>query len=436
MKEESKPLLPEKIQSEIASSGINDLNLAESIASNFAPFMAEITEQTDKLKGLELGNEEHAKIAHRVNIDLGKIRSRKNDVKKEQKAYYLNVGRFIDSLANVNEGLISMGQDEAQKFSKYFERMEAERKEKLKSERNALMDQYSDIQIPGLELLDESTFNQMLNNYKVAYEQRIKAEKEAEEARIKAEAEAKAKAEIRAKREELVRPLYSFFVTNNLDIISEMSEEEFNEEIESAKKAKADHEAEQERIRVENERLKKEQEEKDKAEKERTNLQSKRLAELLPYNSYGSDIDMTTLWSLTEAKYSKILASKKAEKEKEDARVAEENRLAEVERKKKQKEEAEKQAELDRIQKELEIEKQRKSEQEAKEKKEREEAEAKRIALEKAPDKEKLNSWVDSMTLPELISVGMSDPSKDLSNNIYNKFQAFKKWAKGEIEKL
>jgi len=41
-------------------------------------------------------------------------------------------------------------------------------------------------------------------------------------------------------------------------------------------------------------------------------LQASRLTELLPFNSFGSDVDMATLWSLEESVYSGVLASKKA----------------------------------------------------------------------------------------------------------------------------
>lgn len=429
-------LLPEEIKNQVATSGISDMNLAESIASHFVPFMAEITEQTDKLKGLELGNAEHAEIAKRVNIDLGRIRSRKNDVKKEQKDYYLKVGKFIDSLANFNEGMISLGQEEAQKHSKYFERVEAERKAKLKEERNALMSPYSDFEIPNIELLAEADFEKMLDSYKLAHEARERQAREAEEARIKAEKEEKERQQLIKKREDEIRPLYDFFEVPAMQDLGDLTEEDFQAKLSEAKKAKADHEAEQEKIRIENERLKKEKEAKEKEEKEREELQSIRLAELLPYNSYGPDVDMTTLWNLSVAKYCKILASKRAEKQKEDARIAEENRIAEEARRKKEKEEAERQAELDQIKKEYEKEKQRKADQEAKEKAE---AEAKRKAEEallKAGDQKRILAWIDSMTIEEANLSGISAQGMSLMADITEKFHAFKKWAKNETNKL
>lgn len=396
-------LLPEKIQETIVTSGIADMNLAESIASHFVPFMGEITEQTDKLKGLELGNKEHAEIAKRVNIDLGKIRSRKDAVKKEQKDYYLKVGRFIDSLANVNEGLISLGQQEAQEHSKYFERMEAERIAKLKAERNEKMSKYSDVELPNLELLSEEVFDKMLSNYKLAHEARIQAEKEAEEKRLEEERkEAERQATIKRRKEEII-PVYSYFEVPAMQIIGDLTEEDFQQKLSDAKKAKSDDEAEKERIRIENERLKKEAEEKEKQ------FQKEREEAL--------------------AKQKEIEAKAKAEAEARAKKEAEEARLRAIE-------EAKKQAELDRIQKELAAEKQRQADKEAAQKK----AEEDRIRAEKelliSGDKNRMKAWIDSFVAPMLNADGMADESVILAKEICEKFDSFKSWAVKQVNSL
>lgn len=74
-----------------------------------------------------------------------------------------------------------------------------------------------------------------------------------------------------------------------------------------------------------------------KEETERTarnQLQSKRLNELLPFNSYGADVDMATLWSLDEDIYQSVLNAKKQEfAQKEEARIAAEKAKQEREEK-------------------------------------------------------------------------------------------------------
>jgi len=439
----STDLLPEKIKETIVTSGIKDLNLAESIAANFVPFMGEITEQTDKLKGLELGNKEHVEIARRVNIDLGKIRSRKNEVKKDQKEYYLNVGRFIDSLANVNEGLITMGQDEAQKFSKHFERMEADRIAKLKEDRNAKMSQYSQVEIPNLELLPDDTFDMMLSNYKLAHEARIKAEQEAEAKRLEDERIQEEKNERARLRFIEIRPLVNF-IDSRIEL-RDLSEEEFQKLLSDAVEAKSNQEAEQEQIRLENVRLKKESDEKAELQKKREETVKKRTGELQPYIKFIRDY--SGMLNMDEKTYKKEFVDIKRgaedhwefERQEQIKKAKEEQDRLEKERKDnalRAKIEAEKQAQLDQIKKELEIEKQRQADKEAVEKK----AEEDRIKAEqdllKAGDRTRLEKWLNDMTI-EMVNVeGLSAEGEDIANDIMLKFEAFQDWAKKQLDRL
>ena len=71
---------------------------------------------------------------------------------------------------------------------------------------------------------------------------------------------------------------------------------------------KANELREKEKQRLENERLAKEAEQ----ARKRSELQQKRLEELLPYNQYGADVDMSTLWALSEDAYKKVFSDKKS----------------------------------------------------------------------------------------------------------------------------
>jgi hypothetical protein len=106
--------------------------------------------------------------------------------------------------------------------------------------------------------------------------------------------------------------------------------------------------------------------------------------------------------------------------------------------------EADKQAKL-QAEKDAEIKKEReareKLEADLKSKKEAEakaEAEAKKEAekLAKAPIKKQLTVWVDSFLITGIGTEKMSQTEIDLANDIFLKFESFKKWAKSEIEKL
>lgn len=192
--------------------------------------------------------------------------------------------------------------------------------------------------------------------------------------------------------------------------LAEMSESAFNQLLDGLKLAKQQKEEaekraeeeriakekaekeEQERIRIENEKLKKEAEQKEK--------------ELM-------------------AERDRIEKEREAER-RAQAKIQDElNAKAEAERK-----------ERERIEKEL------KAKQDAERlAKEKAEAEAKAKEIEaakaaKAPVKEKLTAWVDSMLITPIGTEKFTQQQINVANEIFGKFSAFKKWAKSEIEKL
>lgn len=69
-------------------------------------------------------------------------------------------------------------------------------------------------------------------------------------------------------------------------------------------------------------------------QKRKSDLQSKRLSLLLPFNPFGVDVDMATLWVFEEDVFEALLQSKKKEfetKQLEQQRLAEDKRLADIE---------------------------------------------------------------------------------------------------------
>lgn len=79
-----------------------------------------------------------------------------------------------------------------------------------------------------------------------------------------------------------------------------------------------------------------EEAEEKRKEQERKDLQAARLNELLPFNKFGADVDMATLWSLSEGEYLTVLMNKRSafdrERELEQQRIAEEAAKKERER--------------------------------------------------------------------------------------------------------
>jgi len=157
--------------------------------------------------------------------------------------------------------------------------------------------------------------------------------------------------------------------------------------------------AERERIRIENERLKAEAEAKEKEiQAERERVQKERaLIEA------AAEAEMAAA-AAELAKQQELARKEREAAEKENARLA-----AELQAKK----DAEAKAERERL---------------AEEERQRKEA----IKAAKAPVKVKLNNWVDGFVMGA--PVGMSED--ETVKNILNKFEAFKVWAKTQIEGL
>lgn len=470
------------------------------IKSSFAEFLAKADEYSEIIDNLEIkgiddkaGLDEARKARLFLKNQRGEAKrlteSKRNEIKALKLEYDLADSAWLKTFQFI-ESVYKPIEEKAEEKEKYVEKLKADLVAKLKTERNEKMSQYSDVELPNLELLSEEVFQKMLDNYRMANEARIRAEKEAEAQRLEDERIEKERQETIKRREEEIKPFYSFFEVPAMQIIGDLTEEEYQEKLTEAKQAKSDHEAEQERIRLENERLKKEADE----EKQRREV---RAAELKPYTEFVSNEDYFSLLSVDEKFYKKRFSEIKSDAETvweankilQDLYKANENKfeltlielgyekdergmthpqagfigrahysemsdfgfdihLTEVvervekikafneQKRKDAVAAAEKQAELDRVQAELAAEKQRQADKEAAEKK----AEDDRIAAEKAlalsGDKNRLKNWVDNMTVLGMEEEGLSEESVVLAREIFSKFESFKNWAVKQVEKL
>lgn len=170
---------------------------------------------------------------------------------------------------------------------------------------------------------------------------------------------------------------------------------------------------------------------------------------------YGSMCyNCSEFYEMEDAKFEKAvsqialnISELKAAEEKERVRLAElaRKQQEELDAERKKAEEERKKVEEEREKQEAEIRKQQeiayalKAELEAKQREEAK-AEAERIAKEKAeleaaelaakaPRKERLTAWVDSFVIP-----AFNDDA--VASDIIAKFEAFKNWAKGQVEKI
>ncbi|NJL75299.1 MAG: hypothetical protein HC892_09975 [Saprospiraceae bacterium] len=83
--------------------------------------------------------------------------------------------------------------------------------------------------------------------------------------------------------------------------------------------------------------------------------------------------------------------------------------------------------------KKLEAELKAKQDKEAAEQKAKQEAAEK---FKKANDTYKLSTWVDEMNIKKIENANLKPESQKLADEIFGKFQAYKLWAKSQIEKL
>lgn len=316
-----------------------------------------------------------------LRLKLVKNRTSIETWHKNNKAFYLAGGRFVDAIKNKEIEVNKEMESKLLEGEKFFENQEKEKARLLNEERIEKVRPYVE-DITGLDFtpMNDEDFDDYVLGKKTRFENEAKAKKESEEK----EAEEKRLNELAHERQMQIAP-YAQFLNSDV-LLREMSDDDYKELFFNLQAAKIEFDKTQEKIRLENERLKKEAELKEKAlEKERA-----------------------------EAKEKQDAIELKAKQEREKAEAE-----RKIEADKQAKIQAEKDAEIKRLNDEkLKIE----NERIAKEK------EAKELA--KAPVKKQLSVWVNSFELPN------TEVENELSKEIKDKFEAFKKWSLTQINNL
>lgn len=261
---------------------------AAQIAAQFQPMldrMVELETEANEVFSLPIDSPATAKKAKEVRLKYVKVRTGTAEIHKQQKAFYLAGGRFVDGWKNAQVFASQGIEERLESIENHAANIEKERIAKLKAERESELSQYCEnaSMYPLGEMTDEA-YSNLLNGQKLMHEAKIKAE---EDARLLA-VENALKDALAAERKILIAP-YVQFQTEQHDL-RELSEPAFDALIGSLQKAKSDYDTEQAAIRAENDRLKKEAEQKEaelaaerkaaqeKADKERKEAES-RLAE-------------------------------------------------------------------------------------------------------------------------------------------------------------
>jgi hypothetical protein len=300
---------------------------ATQIAEQFKPMldkMVELENEYNEIIQLPVDKETCTK-AKTLRLKYVKVRTGTAEIHKQQKAFYLAAGRYIDGWKNAqlfaSEGI----ETKLESIEKHFENIERERLAKLKADRIAVLSEI--VEMPenyNSETLTEDAFKNLVEGLKLAKEAKEKAEREAEEKRKEQEAK-----ESRFKlRQSEILPLSQFLLEGE-GITIDSTNEESSVLYHTLLGRKSEYDAEQERIRVENERLKAEAEKKDAILKQRNTELRPYIAFIRDYQAvldmneddYQNELKVLNQAAMDQAKHDEEQRKKKLD---EDVRIAEE----------------------------------------------------------------------------------------------------------------
>lgn len=326
-----------------------------------------LIKQYDEVIKLDIESPDSWKKARELRLLIQKNRTQGINVwHKNAKDYFLKGGQFVDAIRRKEIAINERMEDSLLEIEKYEEILRKKEIDRLNNLRISEIEVYKEYVPFGINLgeISEDEYKKIYNGAKLQHE--------AEQERIKKEEEERIKAEqiqnLHRERKDLLTDVWRF-VKDKSQNFGEMSQDDFDLMFADLEAEKDGFEKEQERIRKENERMEKERIKREKEEKERLD---------------------------------KIEAERK--KEREEA----EKKRKEIEEKARKEKEA-----------------REKLEREIREKEEREKAESER--LRKAPIKEQMTVWINSLDIPSI------EIENEVKDNIIEKFESFKKWALNQI---
>ena len=272
---------------EIVEVKASDFGLEESkakqIANQFKPMLDKMQElecEFNEVQEMQMSAEK-VKAAKELRLKYVKVRTGTAAIHKEQKAFYLAGGRYVDGWKNAQVFASQGIEEKLSDIENHFAKIEAEKIEQLRQKRWGKLSQYME-QEPGmLGVMEQDVFENLFNGAKAAHQARVEAERKAEEERKEAERIEK----LGQSRKEQLLPMWKFvpeaFKSLNIGMATEL---EFRSVLEEATQNQDEYEQSLERVKKEAEsREKAIAEEKKKreaeAEKERKQQEAKLKAE-------------------------------------------------------------------------------------------------------------------------------------------------------------
>jgi hypothetical protein len=189
-----------------------DYNLTDDTAKNiqqqFEPMlkkMVELEDEFNEVVNLTIGDSETTKKAKELRLKYVKVRTGTAEIHKNQKAFYLNGGRFIDGWKNAQLFASQGKESRLEEIEKYHENIEKQRVALLEQERMALISPYlttAGIAGVNLGLMLDDVWNAFFEAKKRAYEEqkeneRLEAIKKEEESQALIKENERLRAEIK-----------------------------------------------------------------------------------------------------------------------------------------------------------------------------------------------------------------------------------------------
>lgn len=181
---------------------------AADIAVQFKPMldkMVELEAEYNEVIKLPISDPASAKKAKELRLKYVKVRTGTSDIHKQQKAFYLAGGRFIDGWKNAQLFASQGIEEKLEEIEKYAERMEAQRIADLQTKRADQLIHYEVANVDQLQLgsMSEDVWSAFFTGVVTKYDERKEAERKAEEDRK--ERERKDAEEREAQRKENAR---------------------------------------------------------------------------------------------------------------------------------------------------------------------------------------------------------------------------------------
>lgn len=242
----------------IKESGV-EKSTAEMLEKSFSQFFTQAKEWESKAKALivtDVSQKKEMAEARKARLALKDIRVAADKKRKELKEDSLRYGKAVQGVYNVIEYLIVPIEKHLQEQEEFEKRIEEKRINDLRIERQTEIAQYAEFVPMNLDFgtMADEDYDKLLTSAKFQFQAKIEAGKKAEAERL----EKQRLDALEQNRRMRIAP-YVQFNTGEHELRT-MTDDVFEKLMQSLEKAKADYDAEQEKIRLENERLRKEKE--------------------------------------------------------------------------------------------------------------------------------------------------------------------------------